>query len=457
MSKQGKEFEDNDFDLSKVLKEQVLEQLEEDTLENQKEYESYETYSQQFQKTLGRSEKEETYNRNYETNGIKNNETNGIRNNETIDKRKKVTYDNSKNEIGTNEKKNKSIKGTTQESRNIISKKEWKRRRRRHRILKRLLILVLILAAFFGLLFGTKTGRRVFYQIAGSYIYKSLQHEDGTADTVQNDESAEIIGRQEEYVLNYLIFGIEEIEGARNTDSMMIASINSKDDTIKLTSLMRDSYVDIPGWKSTKLNAAYAHGGVDLLMKTIESNYKIHLDGYAYVNFESFEKIVDSVDGIDIKLGKVEARYLNRTNYISNPEYRNVKAGVNTLNGNQALGYSRVRKVETLGGANNDYGRTLRHRRIMNAFFKKFKSLSIFKQFFVAKECMGYVTTNLTEEQITQAIEVIMENKINNLKTIRIPADGMFDAPTEYQGVTYPIVLDWDKNIDKMYQFIYGD
>lgn len=96
------------------------------------------------------------------------------------------------------------------------------------------------------------------------------------------------------------------------------------------------------------------------MVDTIEKNYKVQIDGYVSVDFKSFEKIVDLLGGVTIELGKEEAQYLNKTNYISQKKNRNVKKGVNHLNGNQVMGYVRVRKVKTLGGVNNDYGRIVR-------------------------------------------------------------------------------------------------
>ncbi len=328
------------------------------------------------------------------------------------------------------------------------------RKRKSNKVLKRCLTASIVIGSLFLLIFGTRFGRGLLYRMASGYIYGALVHDKKVTD-VMNPNNNVIVGRQEEGVINILLFGIEEIEGARNTDSMMIASINSNKKTVKLVSLMRDTYVSIPGWKSTKLNAAYAKGGAALLIKTIEENYKLHIDAYASVNFESFEKIVDSIGGVTVELGKEEAKYLRRTNYISNPEYRTVKSGVNTLNGNQLLGYCRVRKVKTLGGANNDYGRTVRQRRAINAIFDKVKSQNIFKTARQANKWMGYVTTNISKAQIEDMISTVMENRINTIDTLRLPVDGMFNDPKSYQGVTYPLVLDWDKNIDELYRFLY--
>lgn len=328
-----------------------------------------------------------------------------------------------------------------------------------------------------GFFAGTSGGRSIVYDVA-SRIILSYMHKGESVETIATITFEDVISnllkiareeqeglnsginvnvRKEKYVKNYLIFGIEEIGGARNTDSIMIGSINTKDNTIKLTSLLRDSYVEIPGWSANKLNSAYAKGGVSLLMQTIEQNYKIKLDGYAHVNFDSFEKIIDLLDGIDIELGASEANYLNTTNYISNPAYRNVKQGWNHFNGNQALGYCRVRKVVTLGGANNDYGRTVRQRRVINAIFEKCKSKGIFDLLSIVDDCLGLVTTNVSARDIKEAIEHFVEKGFTTMETTRIPVDGMFNDPYIYNGITYPIVLDWEANIKELYKFIYLD
>ena len=152
--------------------------------------------------------------------------------------------------------------------------------------------------------------------------------------------------------------------------------------------------------------------GGTLLMNVIEETYDIEISGFACVNFNSFEKIIDRLGGIDIELGQSEASYLCSTNYISNPAYRYVKAGWNHLNGNQVVGYCRVRKRPTLGGASNDYGRTLRHRRVINAIIQQYKSLSLGDMYSALSDCLGYVFTNITAEQFTELINLVVENKI---------------------------------------------
>lgn len=338
-----------------------------------------------------------------------------------------------------------------------------------------IILIILLISTIF--LVGTKGGRRLIYRFAGNLIYNQLDKEEDTpVNTVTVPEinteveetqtggetlvTAPVVAadpRQEDYVKNFLIFGIEEIEGASNTDSMMIASINTRDNTIKLTSLLRDTYVTIPGKNPNKLNSVYAQGGSDLLINTIEQNYRIKIDGFAHIDFNSFESIVDLLGGIEIELGEKEANYLNTTNYISNPANRTVTAGMNYLNGNQALGYCRVRKCETLGGANNDYGRTLRQRRVLTAIFEKYKSQSFINLLSTMNECLSYVTTNITAKQIENCLENIVENKITTMKTMRIPIDETFETPNKYNGVIDPLVINWDDNIKEIYKFIFLD
>ena len=149
-----------------------------------------------------------------------------------------------------------------------------------------------------------------------------------------------------------------------------------KHGTLKLTSLMRDMVVDIPDNGENKLNAANSFGGIQMLYKTIAQNFNVELDGYVEVGFTAFEKIVNSVGGINLELTESEANYLNTTNYISKKKYRNVKVGKQKLNGNQALGYCRIRKggVTTITGLRDDYGRTWRQRTVIKAVFDKVKN-----------------------------------------------------------------------------------
>lgn len=338
--------------------------------------------------------------------------------------------------------------------------KKRKGKKKKHRVLKVIGIILLSMLLMVVLAIGTKPGRSIIYKLASKFVYSNIQKPtpEGEDDKViinKREPSKDVV--HEDYVVNYLIFGIEKLGGARNTDAMLIGSLNTKDGKIKLTSLLRDSYVEIPGYKANKLNSAYAKGGVELLIETIEKNYKIHINGYASVDFEAFEGLVDLLGGVTIELGKEEADYLNRTNYISVKANRNVVAGKNKLNGNQVMGYVRVRKAKTLGGANYDYGRVVRQQRALGAMFDSLmSSKNMFKLLSISKEVLGYVTTDLNQQQIEKMIESVVENKIITLDTLRIPVDGEYEAPKKYNGIGYPIILDWESNLIELHKFIYG-
>lgn len=347
---------------------------------------------------------------------------------------------------------------------------------------KRFLILsgvflgVLLLCAIW--MVGTRSGRRMIYKIAGGFVSDHVDKDEPVIvevlpvnDTSNSNstsltetrnssiDSTEVIPvpRKEEYVRNYLIFGVEEIENAKNTDTMMLVSVNTKDKKIRLTSLLRDTYVETADGEPAKLNSIYATDGAYSLIEIIEQNYLIEIDGYAYINFSSFEAIIDYLGGISIELGEEEANYLNTTNYISNRENRKVTQGWNTLNGNQALGYCRIRKCVTLGGANDDYGRTLRQRRTLEAIFNRYKSNNILDLLFMMDNILGYVKTNLTSDQIGKLMEAIVENKITTMDTFRVPVNGAFEALDEYNGIGDPLVIDWESNRKELYQFIFGN
>lgn len=334
-------------------------------------------------------------------------------------------------------------------------KRRKKKQKKLLRIMGFLMIVLFVLVAF---VLGTRPGRQLLYRAVGNFIYSNMDNEND--EGVNGKVEREHVGnsRGEEHVMNYLIFGIEEFGGARNTDTMMIVTLNAKSKSIKLTSLLRDTYVEIPGHKKNKLNAAYSKGGVDLLIETIELNHKIQIDGFASINFSNFEGIVNMLGGVTIELGEEEAAYLNKTNYISKKSNRNVKPGVNKLNGNQVMGYVRVRKVKTLGGAHSDYGRSVRQQRVLKAMFDSYVAPNnLLKLVSLTKDCLGFVSTNLTQRQIEKAIEIIVENKITKLETMRIPVDGMFESPKKYEGIGYPLVLNWDANRVELYKFIFEE
>ncbi len=265
-------------------------------------------------------------------------------------------------------------------------------------------------------------------------------------------------GRREEGVYNILLLGEEAIGSGTargRTDVIVIATMNTNTKELMLTSLMRDTYVQIPGYQDNKLNSAYEKGGLDLLYETISLNFDLHLDGCVMVNFEKFENIIDKIGGLEIELTAGEAKYLNNTNYISNPAYRKVVPGKQLLNGNQVLGYTRIRKRATITGNNNDYGRTDRHRIVLNAIFDKYKTKSKVELATMMFELLPMITTDIDSKNFEILLNSFIEMGTMDMQQLRIPADGAFDT-AKVRGMDC-IIPDLQKNITILHEYIFND
>ena len=185
---------------------------------------------------------------------------------------------------------------------------------------------------------------------------------------------------------------------------MIILTLDNNNKNIKLTSLARDTYVDIPGKGKGKLNTAYFWGKEDLLFETIENEFGIGLDKYVIVDFTSLMDIIYTLDGIEVNIKESEIDEVNKYipecyKFCENPNKGEMelikKSGKQTVNGYQALSYSRIRK--------NDSAilRDGRQRKVIYAIMKKYKNLSFTKYPELIDAITPYITTNLTSNEIT--------------------------------------------------------
>lgn len=274
-------------------------------------------------------------------------------------------------------------------------------------------------------------------------------------NSIQLDSAAAVESDKE--VVNILLCGEEAIGGGRGrTDSIMIATINSVDQELKLTSIMRDSYVQIPGYTDNKINAAYHNGGMASLIKTVKKNFGIEVDGYVLVNFDSFEDIVDAVGGIDITLDEKEVRYLNSTNYISDPSNHTLSVGKNHMNGNQALGFARVRYVMR-DGEYGDFARTLRHRTVMQALFQRVQDKSTLELIAMIPKILPMLTTDIKKNDLVKYITMGVKVREQNSKiaTLNVPVEGAYKI-TRARGMSIILPEPLSKSVDQMQEFIYG-
>jgi LCP family protein required for cell wall assembly len=258
-------------------------------------------------------------------------------------------------------------------------------------------------------------------------------------------------------VYNILLIGCDTREsgGSGRSDAMVVVSINSKTKKIVLTSLLRDIYLSIPSHKNNRLNAAYAYGGADLLVDTIEENFQIDIDKYISMDFYAFIDVVDSIDGVSLE---VKEEYIPIINFYikeinqHNKENENddllTQSGNYVLNGKQTLGYIRNRYVGT------DFERTARQRLVLQTIFNKIKNLNYLKILELSDNILPRVTTNLNENKIISLILSVPAYRNYEIEQWSIPMENSFSYLTINRMSV--IGIDFDKNLEELHKKVYG-
>ena len=192
---------------------------------------------------------------------------------------------------------------------------------------------------------------------------------------------------------NIALFGLDTREDSfdnSRSDCIIIVSINNNTKDVKLLSVYRDTYVDVDGYGLTKITHAYAYGGPALALSTLNKNLDLDITEFVTVNFETVRTIVDDIGGVTITVTSAEANSGSIPNIHS--------AGTYNLNGEQALAYSRIRKIDT------DYQRTERMRTVLEAIFTKVKGLSVSSINSLLDTMLPHVSTNISKDEITKLI-----------------------------------------------------
>ena len=320
-----------------------------------------------------------------------------------------------------------------------------KKKRRRRRIRNIFLFLGVILSIGIG--FGIA---KVEMEINGVL---NLMGKDTEGD-LNNVDLSGIDLVSDDQVINILLIGSDRrpddtISG--RSDSTMIATIDTIHHSLKLTSLMRDMYVSIPGYEANRFNTAYSYGGVELLYQTIATNFKIKLDGYVVVDFDAFTNVIDQIGGVEISITQSEYEHLidYYKNKSSRDEVNKLKPGKNLMNGEQALCYSRIRKE-----GNGDFRRTERQRTVLQAIFSKAKTLSLSELVSLMKKVMPYISTDLENDEIISYMKTVVLMGTTELDQYRIPVDGTFTNETIRSMKV--LVPDIEINTSLLHDFIYN-
>lgn len=347
----------------------------------------------------------------------------------------------SKKQETVKNKKNKIKKTATSTKSNI-----QKRKKKRKNALLRVCMLLLLLAAV-----GVTATYLFLTSLASITEYHETAHSGLREEDVYTNSN----------VKNILLIGTDvEDHDTSRSDAIILASINSKSRTITLTSILRDSYVDIPGYGWNRINASYQYGGADLLMSTIEHNFKVGIDSFVQVDFFSFIDLVDSVGGVEVDVDEGEMNYingyLNEINALlgldeasANANYIGTYGEQMHLNGAQALAYSRIRYIGT------DFQRTERQREVINAVVSRAKKASPLTWYHMAQIMLPEISTDIEDSDMAALIMKAVFYMNYDMVQFRVPADGTWsDLQADVGSV---LQIDFDNNRQQLRSVIYGE
>ncbi|NLK28761.1 MAG: LCP family protein [Clostridiales bacterium] len=279
-----------------------------------------------------------------------------------------------------------------------------------------------------------------------------IQHDDSEDSKIVENEEVVVV----EGFRNIVIFGVDSrknaLEKGTNTDTIIIASINNRTKDVKLVSIYRDTYVNIPESGYNKINAAYANGGYSLALSTINTNFDLNIKEYVTVNFKALINLVDRLGGITLDITEEELKWLNgyvhELNKINGTNVPDLpSAGTQTVNGTQATAYARIRY--TAGG---DFKRTERQRIVINKIFEKVKSSDLATINDLIDEMFPQIYTNLNSLDILNLAKDVFSYNI--VDQTGFPFEK--DAHT-YNRVSYVFPINLQDNVGKLHEFLFDE
>lgn len=260
-------------------------------------------------------------------------------------------------------------------------------------------------------------------------------------------------------ITNIALFGIdsrdEKIGDVSHSDSTMILSIDKKHKKIKLSSILRDSYVKVPGHGETKFNEAYAYGGPELSVKTLNQTFNLNIEDYVTVDFSGLTEIINYLGGIEIDVKKSEIAQINKYGkeiaQIMKETYKPVtNEGFQVLNGHQATAYARIRKV-----GNGDFERVERQKTVLIKIAKKIQDKGISSYPSVISTLIPYVETSASNREILSIGTNCILYDITEIDWYRFPLDGYCNSLI--QNNQWYLWIDKKKTTEHLHKFIYED
>jgi polyisoprenyl-teichoic acid--peptidoglycan teichoic acid transferase len=308
-------------------------------------------------------------------------------------------------------------------NRKDFKKKKKRKKKRRFKILSIFLLLIVGFAGY------------TFYQ-----YYDGLKTAGEGIDT--NFQSEEFNGAKSDGKINVLLLGVDSRgEEKSRTDTIMVAQYDPETQTAKLVSIMRDIYVEIPGYNNYKVNTAYFLGGAELLRETLKENFDLDLHYYALIDFQGFEKAVDTLapNGIEMDVEKSMSKNIGVT----------LEPGLQDLNGKELLGYARYR-----ADAEGDFGRVQRQQEVINALVDEMISVNgVTKLPKLVGTVQPFVQSNLGGSEVVGLMKDFLLNKPENIETLRIPVEDSY-TNASYSEAGAVLEIDKEKNKQALEEFL---
>lgn len=276
----------------------------------------------------------------------------------------------------------------------------------------------------------------------GSHLFNKIEKvEIDTNDVGIKEEVQEKLSEYNDSVINIALFGIDAQDGeAGRSDSIIIATLDTTHNKLKLTSIMRDSYVTIADRGQDKINHAYAFGGAQLAIKTLNENFDLNIEDFVAVNFTTMPKIIDKLGGVTIDITSEEVSHIPGID----------SAGTYTLTGEQALAYSRIRYAS--GG---DYVRTDRQRTVLNKVFEKILATNVTQYPSLLSEILPMVKTSLDYSEILDLGNEVLKMGVTNLEQERFPRDEYCEGKM-ISGIYY-LTFDKEQTVQQLHDYIFDD
>ncbi len=302
-----------------------------------------------------------------------------------------------------------------------------------------------------------------YYKVLDSMNFVDFEQESdptGTSYDADDDSFSDDELLSDSQILNVMLFGDDsrDVTGTEygRSDTMILMSLDARNQKIKLTSFQRDTYVNIPGYGYNKLNASYAYGGPQLTIRTIQANFGIDIDRYAVVGFESFKNIINTLGGVDIELTQDEIDYIN---FKCSSYTITQGAGTVHLNGEQALWYARDRGWESaeFTVAGDDWDRTSRQRNLLQILVKDMRSASLTQILSIINSIGPMITTNLKKDEITVLAANSLKYLNYDMEEISVPMPDLWKYSWSSDGQSIIEITDWSACRKQLAQFVFGD